>query len=495
VKNQALAERLRSPNPTYRGSLPNPPTTHEGMVRFLPVLSGLLALLGCSNTSPSSPNGTAGSSGALGGSGGAPVQAGGSATAGTASGATGGAGASAGSGGMGTGTSGGGHGGAAGQGGSAGQANVPDVAFCTAALDAAALQLAGFRAAYTNPSSIPRSATTSGNVRLEGPADWTSGFVAGSFWFIYEYTQDEAFRSAAEARTAALEGEQDTTSHHDLGFQFMSSYGNGYRLTQNAAYPAVLKTAATSLSTRYNDTVGAIRSWDFGTWSFPVIVDNMMNLKLLYHVAKASGDDAFAERATKHAATTLANHFRPDHSSFHLVDYNPNTGAVVGKQTRQGLADDSEWARGQAWGLYGFTEAHGETGRADFLMQAENIASLLLEHPNLPDDKIPYWDYDAPDEPSTPRDASAAAVTASALLDLARYAAEPNATRYTSFALDILRSLSSPAYAAATGENSHFLLKHSVGSFPENSEIDVALNYADYYYLEALLRCRKLGKP
>jgi hypothetical protein len=396
---------------------------------------------------------------------------------------------------MGAGTSGGGHGGAVTQGGSAGQSNAPDVAFCTAALDAAALQLAGFRAAYPTATSIPRSATSGGSVRLVGPADWTSGFVAGSLWLIYEHTREEAFRSAAEARTAALAGEQDNTSHHDLGFQFMSSYGNGYRLTENAAYPAVLQAAASSLSTRYNATVGSIKSWDFGTWSFPVIVDNMMNLKLLYHVAEASGDDSYAERATTHAATTLANHFRADHSSFHLVDYNPNTGAVVKQQTRQGLADESAWARGQAWGLYGFTEVHGETGRADFLMQAENIASFLLDHPNLPEDKIPYWDYDAPDEPSTPRDASAAAVTASALLELARYATEPNASRYTSFALDILRSLSSPAYAAATGENSHFLLKHSVGSFPEDSEIDVALNYADYYYLEALLRCRKLGNP
>jgi hypothetical protein len=386
-----------------------------------------------------------------------------------------------------------GSGGAVGQGGSAGQPNLPDVAFCTTALDAAALQLAGFMATYTTPASIPRSASTSGSVRLVGPADWTSGFVAGSLWLIYEHTQDAKFRSAAEARTVALAGEQNTTSHHDLGFQFMSSYGNGYRLTKNSAYPAVLQKAATSLSTRYNSTVGAIRSWDFGSWSFPVIVDNMMNLKLLYQAAELSGDEAHAERATKHAATTLANHFRADHSSFHLVDYNPSTGAVVGKQTRQGLRDDSAWARGQAWGLYGFTEVHGETGRADFLMQAENIASFLLAHPNLPDDKIPYWDYDAPDEPSTPRDASAAAVMASALLELAGYAAEPNAARYRSFALDILRSLSSPAYAAAKGENSHFLLRHSVGSMPENSEINVALNYADYYYLEALLRCRKLG--
>jgi unsaturated chondroitin disaccharide hydrolase len=459
--------------------------------------SGLLAL-GCSAASPT-PNATGGAGSAGGGAGGSPAQSGGAATSGAPGGGT--AGAPVAGGGGAAGSSSGGHGGSGGgggnmaQGGSAGQPNTFDVAFCGKALDAAALQLAGFRAAYTNASSIPRSASSNGNVRLVGPGDWTSGFVAGNFWLIYQHTQDQAFRTAAEARTAALAGEQNTQSHHDLGFQFMSSYGNGYRLTKNAAYPAVLKTAADSLSTRYSSTVGAIRSWDFGTWDFPVIIDNMMNLKLLFHVAEATGDEAYESLATTHAATTLANHFRADHSSFHLVDYDPSTGAVVGKQTRQGLRDDSEWARGQAWGLYGFTEVHGETGRADFLAQAENIANLIIEHPSLPADKIPYWDYDAPNQPSTPRDASAAAITASGLLELAQYAKEPNAARYTSFALEILRSLSSPAYAAATGENSHFLLKHSVGSMPEDSEIDVALNYADYYYLEALLRCQALAQP
>ena len=456
--------------------------------------SGLLAL-GCSDTPPAS-NATGGAGGnAAAGAGGLPVQAGGAATSGAAGGGTAGATAAGGAGAGSTSGGSGGSGGTMAQGGSAGQPASFDIAFCANALDAAALQLAGFRATYTAAASIPRSASTSGGVRLVGPGDWTSGFVAGSFWLIYEHTQDAAFRSAAEARTAALAGEQNTKSHHDLGFQFMSSYGNGYRLTKNTAYPAVLKTAADSLSTRFSSTVGAIRSWDFGTWDFPVIIDNMMNLKLLFHVAEATGDVAYADRATTHAATTLANHFRADHSSFHLVDYEPSTGAVVAKQTRQGLRDDSEWARGQAWGLYGFTEVHGETGRADFLMQAENIARLIIEHPSLPADKVPYWDYDAPNQASTPRDASAAAITASALLELAHYATEPNAARYTGFALDILRSLSSPAYAAAVGENSHFLLKHSVGSMPEDSEIDVALNYADYYYLEALLRCQALAQP
>lgn len=459
------------------------------------VTCGLIAL-GCSDAGPAPDvTGGAGPASAGGGVGGSSAHTGGSVTSGSATGGAAGGGAAGASatGGTGAGSV-SGSGGAA-QGGSAGQTSSLDVAFCAQALDAAALQLAGFRETYTTPASIPRSATSSGDVRLVGPGDWTSGFVAGNFWLIYEHTQDAAFRSAAEARTLALAGEQDTKSHHDLGFQFMSSYGNGYRLTKNTAYPAILKTAADSLSARYSTSVGAIRSWDFGSWDFPVIIDNMMNLKLLFHVAEASGDVAYAERATTHAATTLANHFRPDHSSFHLVDYDPSTGAVIGKQTRQGLRDDSAWARGQAWGLYGFTEAHGETGRADFLMQAESIAALIIDHPKLPADKVPYWDYDAPDQPSTPRDASAAAITASGLFELAGYASEPKAARYTSFALEILRSLSSPAYAAKVGENSHFLLKHSVGSMPENSEIDVALNYADYYYLEALLRCRALAQP
>jgi unsaturated chondroitin disaccharide hydrolase len=390
----------------------------------------------------------------------------------------------------------------AGQGGGAGSDTqggqgpvAPDVAFCSAALDAAAQQYAGFRQTYTNPSSVPRSAKD-GVVSSVNLGDWTSGFVGGNYWLLYEYTQDEAFRTAAEASTAAMDGQKTDGSSHDLGFQFMCTFGNGYRLTDNASYLNVLRTAAATLRTRFREPVGAIESWDHGTWDCPVIIDNMMNLRLLYFVTETGGDADFAELATTHAQTTLANHFRPDNSSFHVVNYNSTTGAVIAKQTHQGLADGSAWSRGQSWGLYGYTETYVATETPVFLEQARKIADYVLAHPNMPEDKVPYWDYDAPDTANapTPRDSSAAAIMASALLQLAGLVDEPDKARYQNFALEILKSLASPAYAAAQGQNSHFLLMHSVGHLPNNSEIDVAINYADYYYLEALLRCRALAE-
>jgi unsaturated chondroitin disaccharide hydrolase len=387
-------------------------------------------------------------------------------------------------------------GGAGGSSGSGGGVAAPDVAFCSAALDAAALQFAGFRSTYTNPASVPRSAKD-GKVASVGIGDWTFGFVGGSYWYLYEYTKDQAFKTAAEATTAALEPQKNTKTTHDLGFQFMSTYGNAYRLTKTASYLAVMKTAAASLATRFRAPVGAIQSWDRAEWDCPVIIDNMMNLHLLYVVSESGGDAGYADLATQHAQTTLKNHFRADNSSFHLVDYDSTSGAVLGKQTVQGFADDSAWARGQSWGLYGYTESFVHAKKPEFLAQAQKIADFLMSHKNMPADKVPYWDYDAPDTQGapTPRDASAAAIMASALLQLSGLAAEPVATKYRDFALEILKSLSSPAYAAASGANSHFLLMHSTGHLPENGEIDVAINYADYYYLEALLRCRSLAAP
>jgi unsaturated chondroitin disaccharide hydrolase len=424
-----------------------------------------------------------------GGAGDAPV--GGAAQAGAAAGG----GSASGSGGMSSG--GGGAGGGAGGGsGSAGAPAKPDVAFCSKALDAAAVQYAGFRAAYTNPASVPRSAKA-GKVASVGIGDWTFGFVGGNYWYLYEYTKDQAFRAAAEATTAALEAEKTVTTTHDLGFQFMATYGNGYRLTNNANYLAIMKTAAASLATRFHASVGCVKSWDRVQYDYPVIIDNMMNLHLLYFMAANGGDASYADDATSHALTTIKNHFRADYSSYHLVNYNSTTGAVIAKQTVQGLSDSSAWARGQSWGLYGYSESFGSSKKPELLAQAQKIAAFLMTHKNMPPDKVPYWDYDAPDTQGapTPRDASAAAVMASGLLELAGFVQEPDASNYRNYALDILKSLSSPAYAAAAGDNSHFLLMHSTGHLPDNIEIDAAINYADYYYLEALLRCRALAAP
>jgi unsaturated chondroitin disaccharide hydrolase len=380
--------------------------------------------------------------------------------------------------------------GSAGAGGSGPSA--PDVAFCSAALDAAAAQFEGFRAAYTSPTNVARSAQ-GGVVDMVDLGDWTSGFPGGSYWLLYEYTNDQAFKTSAEAFTAAMESQKNDGSSHDLGFQFMSTFGQGYRIAKTPSYLNVIKTAASTLATRYRPAVGSIESWDHGTWNCPVIIDNMMNLRLLYFVAANGGAANLADIASEHAATAIKNHYRPDNSSFHLVNYDTSTGVVIGKQTVQGLANDSAWSRGQAWGLYGYTESFVATNKAELLAQAQKIAEFLLSHPNMPADKVPYWDYDAPDMATTPRDASAAAVMASALLQLAKLVPEPAASKYQSFALEQLKSLSSPAYAAAKGTNSHFLLMHSTGHLPGNIEIDAAINYADYYYLEALMACRALG--
>ncbi|PTX95834.1 glucuronyl hydrolase [Opitutus sp. ER46] len=322
--------------------------------------------------------------------------------------------------------------------------------------------------------------------------NWTSGFFPGSLWYLFEGTGDTRWREAAERYTALVEPAKDLKRTHDLGFMLYCSFGNGLRLTNDPRYRAVLLTGAASLATRFNPTVGAIRSWDHGTWQYPVIIDNMMNLELLTWAANAGKEPRFRAIALAHADTTLRNHFRPDASSFHVVDYDVTTGKVRGRGTHQGFADDSSWARGQAWGLYGYTMMYRETKRPEYLAQAVRIADFFLNHPRLPADKIPYWDFDAPDIPRAPRDVSAAAITCSALLELARYVEPGPAATYKAAALEQLRAMSSPAYRAPLGGNGCFLLMHATGHKPKNSEIDVPLAYADYYFLEALLRAKAL---
>jgi unsaturated chondroitin disaccharide hydrolase len=329
-----------------------------------------------------------------------------------------------------------------------------------------------------------------GRVITVPPQDWVSGFFPGALWLLYDYTRDDRWRTAAEQYTARLESIKDFTGHHDVGFMLYCSYGNGLRLTSRPDYRDVLLQGAKSLSTRFNPAVGAIRSWDHTPWHYPVIIDTMMNLELLMWAAREGPEPRFRQIAVSHADKTLANHLRPDGSSFHLVDYDPATGQVLKRQTVQGAADRSAWARGQAWGLYGFVMMFRETRQPAYLEQAARIARFLLNHPRLPDDKIPYWDFDAPGIPDEPRDASAAAVMASALLELSRYAEPEFARACLAVAERQLRSLSSPQYRAAAGKDGNFLLLHGVGRKPMNAEVDQPLVYADYYFLEALLRCR-----
>ncbi len=344
-----------------------------------------------------------------------------------------------------------------------------------------------------NDPKLPRT-FENGKLVTVTSEDWTSGFFPGSLWFLYEYTKDPKWLAAATNYTERLDRIKNFRGHHDVGFMLGCSYGQGFRLTKDSAYREVLVQGARSLATRYRSEVGLIRSWDFGRWKYPVIVDNLMNLELLTFAARESGDGRLHEIAVAHADHTLQNHFRPDHSSYHVVDYNPTNGSVLRKMTQQGAADDSAWARGQAWGLYGYTAMFRETRRPEYLTKATNIANYILNHPRLPADKIPYWDFDAPGIPDVPRDASAATIMSSALIELSGFVEPTVAQKYFNLARQQLLSLSSSAYRAQPGEAGDFILKHSVGSHPERREIDVPLNYADYYFLEALLRYRAVAQ-
>ena len=368
-----------------------------------------------------------------------------------------------------------------------------DAAYCAQQIMQAASDFTRFRTTYTNASSPPRS-VKNGTVRSATGEDWTKGFPAGSYWLLYERTRDQAWRTAAESFTAAVMPLASLRNTHDVGFLIFNSAGNGYRLTNSAVYRTAMLDAAASLASRFDADVGCTRSWDFGSWTFPVIIDNMMNLELLFRATALGGEARFAQIGTTHAQTTNTNHFRADSSSYHVVDYNPTTGAVIRKQTNQGLADESAWARGQAWGLYGFTMSYRETNDARFLERATRIAEFYTKSARMPSDGIPYFDFDAPVRDDVPdhRDASAGAVAASGLFELAKYATGAAAESYRAFAIKAVRALSSTSYRAATGTNGQFLLMHSVGNYPQNDEVDVAINYADYYYLEALGRCADL---
>ena len=338
---------------------------------------------------------------------------------------------------------------------------------------------------------IPRTINKDGSLAVVPAGDWTSGFYPGVLWYMYELTGEAAWKEKAIKYTDLLEDEQYNGSNHDVGFRMFCSYGNALRLTGDDSYIPVLVQSAKTLIARYYENVGCIRSWDFNqeNWQCPVIIDNMMNLELLFWASEQTGDPVFQDIAFRHALTTMENHFRPDNSSIHVVDYDTITGEVRNMNTHQGYADESAWSRGQAWGLYGYTVCYRLTDHIDFLKQAENIANFLLEHPNMPEDLVPYWDYDAPGIPDEPRDVSAAAIMASSLYELCKYSEK--GAYYKEKADKIVESLGT-TYASAPGENYGFILGHSVGAKPFESEVDVPLNYADYYYLEALSRKKNL---
>ena len=343
------------------------------------------------------------------------------------------------------------------------------------------------------PDLLPRTIDTSGALVTSNSGWWTSGFFPGSLWYLYEYSKDEKIKEAAIRMTSIVEKEKNNTGTHDLGFMLYCSFGNGFRLTGDQSYKDVLLTGARSLSTRFRPNIGCIQSWGSRKgWQCPVIIDNMMNLELLMWAFNQTGDSSFYHIAVSHADTTIRNHFRPDYSTWHVVSYDTITGRVEAKQTAQGAADGSSWSRGQSWGLYGYTVMYRETGLQRYLDQAQHIADYLINHPNMPEDKIPYWDYNAPGIPDAKRDASAGAIMASALIELSSYVGDEKKAQYLDIAEEQIRSLSSPSYLAKEGENADFILMHSVGSLPGKSEVDMPLTYADYYFIEALIRYRKL---
>ena len=343
-----------------------------------------------------------------------------------------------------------------------------------------------------NPRTV-----NNGKIRYINREDWTSGFFSGSMWLTYELTGDDYWLPYAKKYTEALDSVKYLTWHHDVGFMIECSFGNGLKLGEEA-YKDVIIEAAKSLSTRFRPTAGIIQSWNVDKgwqsergWECPVIIDNMMNLELLFNATRLSGDSTYYNIAVSHADQTLKHHYRPDYSCYHVIDYSLADGSVRNRHTAQGYAHESSWARGQAWGIYGFTVCYRETGDPKYLLQAQKAFEFVVNHPNFPADFVPYWDFDAPNIPDEPRDASAAAIIASALYELSTY---ERPEYYKDWADKIMASLASPAYRANLGENGNFILMHSVGSIPHNAEIDVPLNYADYYFLEALTRRKKMEK-
>ncbi|HTG56547.1 MAG TPA: glycoside hydrolase family 88 protein [Niabella sp.] len=362
--------------------------------------------------------------------------------------------------------------------------------------------------------AYPRTTNKNGELVTTSMYDWTPGFFPGSLWYAYEYSKNDSMKAEAIKWTEKLAPLQTFTQHHDLGFMMYCSYGNAYRLTGNEAYKKILVNSARALSTRFNPTAGVIKSWNsFKSWHgnatyyFPVIIDNMMNLELLFFASKVSGDTSFRHIAVTHALTTMKHHFRPDYSSYHVVCYDSTNGKVVTKETAQGFADNSTWSRGQAWAIYGYTMVYRETKDPRFLEMANGLSNYFINNKRLPEDYVPYWDFNANEAGYTPgvrshankmstlyRDASAASITASALLELSTYVSGSKSRQYKAAAVKILRSLSSDTYRAKPGTNGNFIIKHCVGSLPHQSEIDAPLVYADYYYMEALLRYQQLQK-
>lgn len=338
---------------------------------------------------------------------------------------------------------------------------------------------------------FPRSMTIkTGEVKKVPSKDWTSGFYVGNLWQLYALTADSQYKERAQKWIPFLEKEKFNGGTHDMGFKIYCSFGKGYQINHSEEYKKVIIKSAQTLCTRFNKKIASLKSWDNRErWEFPVIIDNMMNLELLFEASKLTGDDSYKKIAIQHANTTLKNHFRKDNSCFHVVGYDTITGKVKSKNTHQGYNDDSSWARGQAWAVYGFTMSYRYTKDKNYLKQAEATAQFFINHKNMPEDGIPYWDFNAPTIPNTTRDASAAAIMASALIELYTIT---NKDVYLKYSNKVINSLSSAKYLLAESVNGPFILDHSTGDWSKKAELDEPIIYADYYFLEAIIRKKAL---
>ena len=369
----------------------------------------------------------------------------------------------------------------------------PLVPIIPKALNFAAEQMRRNVSDFGDSVQYPRSTYPDGKWKTVSRYDWTSGFFPGCLWYVYEYSHDPFFKAAAQRWTDGLARIQYFHGNHDVGFMMFNSYGHAYRLIHAPESKAILLQSARSLMLRYSPAVGCIKSWDNPKWQYPVIMDNMMNLELLFWASKNGGTRDMYDASVSHAAKSMQNHVRADGSTYHVVSYDSITGAVDRFDTHQGYSKTSTWSRGQAWAIYGFTMVYRFTKEERFLETARRGADYFIR--NLPDDYVPYWDFQAENIPDEPRDASAAAIAASGLLELSQFVHDGTAAKkYWNTARSILLSLCTPAYSAK-GTASHGLINHCVTSKPADSEIDVSLIYGDYYFIEALLRYRSFQNP
>lgn len=365
--------------------------------------------------------------------------------------------------------------------------------YCAKQTDRSLVELKGDSA--IDYSMMPRNildTATKWNCRKVAKEEWTGGFWPGVLWYDYEYTKDPQIKAEAERYTESLGFLSKIPAYdHDLGFLLFCSYGNAYRLTGNAAYKKIILDAADTLATLFNPKVGTILSWprevEGKGWPHNTIIDNMINLEMLFWAAKNGENKKLYDIAVSHANVTMKNHFKPDYSCYHVAVYDTLSGKLIKGVTHQGYSDQSMWARGQSWAIYGYTVCYRETQDPKYLDFVQKVTDVYLK--NLPNDLIPYWDFSAPGIPDAPRDASAAAVTASALLELSTYLKNKKGEMYKRMAISMLRNLNS---SYQSGDAKPSFLLHATGHWPNKSEIDASIIYADYYYIEALMRLKKM---